>query len=135
MYVVTCESVYRHEIVGLYTNIEKAKEEAVKVANSQKDSHHYFEIYWMPVNETYRGSIGEGESSNQEQLLLTLKRVDTSHSFDLMWVRRDFRTQMLPEELAISMPYADPMDEYSYKLLEKDPQAVDMWKDIVTSSR
>jgi hypothetical protein len=76
VYVITKEGVYRHEIVGVCSDLEKAKEIARRSDDVEDDNYHSFEIrefilglaYVDPTAESHeRFTDGEREISPYEK--------------------------------------------------------------------
>lgn len=145
MFIVTCEGVYRHEIVGIYTNLELAKQEALRVCKAQRDDHHHFYILYMPPNETYCGNIGgatsdkDTPSENSDQCLLQLIREDQrlrsggTRSYKITWKPSEGNEQVLKGDEPNVPHITDPAIAFAYALMNGDPVAKDAFEDIVNA--
>jgi hypothetical protein len=51
MFIITREGVYRHEILGLYTDYTTACEVADECARSDKDTYHTYVVSGIVVNQ------------------------------------------------------------------------------------
>jgi hypothetical protein len=44
LFIVTTEGVYRHEILGVFSNVEKARKCAENASEQESDGYHEFHI-------------------------------------------------------------------------------------------
>jgi hypothetical protein len=51
IFAVSREGVYRHEIVGVYDDIELAIERGVNAAKEEWDDYHHFDVLEYTLNE------------------------------------------------------------------------------------
>ena len=58
VFIVHREGVYRHEVVGVYTDAEVAKQAAITAIKSEGDDYHDFSVIRCPLN-TYLDNDGE----------------------------------------------------------------------------
>ncbi len=54
LFAVSREGVYRHEIVGIYDDVEFAIERGVNSSKEEKDDYHHFEVLEFMINEDTR---------------------------------------------------------------------------------
>lgn len=64
IYLVIKTSVYRHDIFGAYESLDDAKTLADKLASSDIDNHHGYDVIPVPLNDHYE--INRSESSGNE---------------------------------------------------------------------
>lgn len=50
LYIVTCEGVYRHEILGIFDNEESAWKEAEERAKNDVDDYHNYDVSKCVLN-------------------------------------------------------------------------------------
>jgi hypothetical protein len=101
------------EVVGLYTSLEKARSSANDYLNDTRESNPYpsglFRIVNVLVNERKSLTYSTGRVGTRE-------RSKTTIDWDLV------RTPFF---------YLPPLDEVAYKILSKDPVALDLVKDLL----
>ena len=60
IYVVVREGVYRHEILGLFSDADKAKDVAHTACEKDVDDYHTYDIYKGTVDQTVEDLVREG---------------------------------------------------------------------------
>lgn len=67
IYLVVKTSVYRHDIFGAYEELNAAKSLADKLAATDVDNHHGYDVIPVPLNEHYEIICSDSSGNGTEQ--------------------------------------------------------------------
>jgi hypothetical protein len=67
IYLVVKTSVYRHDIFGAYEELDAARSLADKLAATDVDNHHGYDVIPVPLNEHYEIICSDRNGNGTEQ--------------------------------------------------------------------
>ena len=67
IYLVIKTSVYRHDIFGAFEELEQARMLADKLASSDLDNHHSYDVIPVPLNDHYQIMLNSASGNGTEE--------------------------------------------------------------------